>query len=375
MTRRSDGRWQGTVTINGVKKYFCGKTQAEVKRKIREYEESVYNPTVYFGDVADEWEENYEKIVSHKTMSQFSPAKKRIMEEFGDRKIDEIEPIDIANFLKRLKADGYSSQYLKAHKAVFSKVFDYEIMSRNSVLKFNPAQSVRLPRMIPKKKHAATPEQEETVRNSLDKPFGLFAYLLLYTGCRSQEALALQWQDVDFHKNTITINKAVTFPHNQAVIKETKSERGNRTIPLLSPLKTALLAHGVERGDVYLFHAENAKKPLSQREYVLRWRQYALAVGFRREYYVDYFGNELTSLSELQKKPHKKVADTTLTPHQLRHSFATMCFEAEIAPEDAQKLLGHADIQTTVNIYTDIRDTKSMAAAQKLDKFVTSKNS
>ena len=85
---------------------------------------------------------------------------------------------------------------------------------------------------------------------------------------------------------------------------------------------------------------------------------------------VDVNGNKLETLSELQRIPHKKVRKTTLTPHQLRHSFATMCFEAELSPEDAQKFLGHSDIKTTVNIYTDIRAAKQKAAANKLNAFV-----
>ena len=67
--------------------------------------------------------------------------------------------------------------------------------------------------------------------------------------------------------------------------------------------------------------------------------------------FVDENGNELKTLSELQKIPHKRITEVSLTPHQLRHSFATMCFEAQLSPEDAQKILGHADIKTTVNIW------------------------
>lgn len=367
MTRRSDGRWQATITVNGKKKYFCGKTQAEVRRKMAEYDPEAAN-IVTFGEVADAWERDYEKIVSHKTMSQYSPALKRILEEYASTPIGEIEPIDISIFLKRLKADGYSSQYIKAHKAVFSKVFDYEIMRRGSKLKVNPAQSVRSPKMPVKKIHAATPEQERIIRNSLDKPFGLFAFLLLYTGCRSQEALALTWDDIDFDNNTIRISKAVTFPHNQAVIKETKTESGNRTIPLLLALRNALLAQN-GRKEGYIFGTDKGTSPLSQQEYNARWRRYALAAGFREEYFVDENGNRLNTLSELQRIPHKRIVKTTLTPHQLRHSFASICLEAELSPEDAQKLLGHADIRTTVNTYADIRESKQLAAADKLNKF------
>lgn len=370
MNRRSDGRYKGSITVNGIRKYFYGQTQTEVKRKIREYQDQLDRKSVpTFGSVAEEWETEYSENVSHKTMSQYSPALKRILDEFADTPINDIEPLDILTFLKRLKKDGYSQAYIKAHKAVFSKVFDFEIMRRGSSIKLNPAQSVRSPRGSVKKIHSATPEQEEIIRNSLDKPFGLFAFFLLYTGTRSQEALAVRWEDINFENRKITINKALTFPHNQPVIKETKTENGNRTVPLLFRLKTVLEAQ--KRKDGFIFSADGGENPLSQQEYTRRWRQYALATGFRREYFVDNDGNELKTLSELQKTPHKRITEVTLTPHQLRHSFATMCLEADLSPEEAQKLLGHADIRTTVNIYADIRESKQHVVEDKLNSFLT----
>ena len=370
MTRREDGRYVETVTLkNGKRKYFYGKTQAEVRRKIREYDE-VKDLAPTFGEVAADWAREFEPTVSHKTMSVYSPALERILEDFSDVEITKIEPVDIQNFISKLKSMGYSQKYIKNHKTVFIKVFDREIMKKGASIKVNPAISAKIPKNTqPKKIHAATPEQETVIKKSVSAPFGLYAFLLLYTGCRSQEALALQWADIDFEADTVSVNKAVTYPHNQAVIKETKTESSVRMIPLLAPLKRELMKARPDpyNEDLYLFGSE---RPYSQQEYVRRWRQYALTVGFLEEYFVDVNGNRLETLSELQRIPHKKVRKTTLTPHQLRHSFATMCFEAELSPEDAQKFLGHSDIKTTVNIYTDIRAAKQKAAANKLNAFV-----
>lgn len=372
MTRRSDGRWVETITLpDGKRKYIYGSSKSEVMKKLRAFEEDRCS-VPSFGEVADEWIKQIESEVSHKTLSGYSPALRRILDTFANVPITDIEAADIQAFLRSVKAKGFSKSYINMHKIVFSKVFEHEILKRGGAIKTNPVAFVKTPRSEKQKKiHAATPEQEQTVKQSLSAPFGLFAFFLLYTGCRSQEALAVRWQDIDFEKNIIHINKAVTFPHNKAVIKATKTESGTRDIPLLDPLKAAL-EKNVSGADTFVFSSGNGKSPLSQEEYRKRWRQYSLAVGFREEYFTDGEGNRLSSLSELQRIPHKRIIKTTLTPHQLRHSFATMCFEAALAPEDAQKLLGHADIQTTVNIYTDIRETKKAAAAAKLNAFVSS---
>ena len=57
-----------------------------------------------------------------------------------------------------------------------------------------------------------------------------------------------------------------------------------------------------------------------------------------------------------------------LHPHALRHSFATRCFEADIPPKTVQMLLGHANIQITLNLYTHVSAEKKLQDMQKLDK-------
>lgn len=59
----------------------------------------------------------------------------------------------------------------------------------------------------------------------------------------------------------------------------------------------------------------------------------------------------------------------TATPHQLRHAFATMLYEAGIKEKDAQMLMGHSDIHLTQNIYTHISAKQQQETAKKLNKF------
>lgn len=63
----------------------------------------------------------------------------------------------------------------------------------------------------------------------------------------------------------------------------------------------------------------------------------------------------------------RKEAGVTCTPHQLRHAFATLCFEAGLPEKTAQGLLGHAQLSTTMDIYAELRDKKRMEAAAALN--------
>ena len=56
-------------------------------------------------------------------------------------------------------------------------------------------------------------------------------------------------------------------------------------------------------------------------------------------------------------------------PNQLRHAYATMLYEAGIPDKNAQILLGHADIQTTKNIYTHIRDNRLNKTVKTLNDY------
>ena len=145
--------------------------------------------------------------------------------------------------------------------------------------------------------------------------------VVLYTGCRRGELLALEWSDIDLCNRTITINKSTYNQGSKTFVKKPKTEAGNRTVPLLDKLYDKITpAEGL------VFPGKDGY--MTEKQFRMKWGAYV------------------------------KESGVTCTPHQLRHAYATMLFENDIAPMDAQELLGHANIQTTNDIYTHIRDTR-----------------
>lgn len=61
---------------------------------------------------------------------------------------------------------------------------------------------------------------------------GIPALVMLYTGIRKGELLALKWEDVDLVGERLTVNKAVAFPDNSVSIKTPKTKAGTRTVPI-----------------------------------------------------------------------------------------------------------------------------------------------
>ena len=72
-------------------------------------------------------------------------------------------------------------------------------------------------------------------------------------------------------------------------------------------------------------------------------------------------------VSKATKENRTPVIMEHLHPHALRHSFATRCFEADIPPKTVQMLLGHANIQITLDLYTHVSEEKKLRDMQKLD--------
>ena len=296
------------------RKEIYAHSQKELDNKIkqalldanREIEKAL-NPT--FNMIADEWNEVHEKEVSYYTHNGYQAPLQDLKDRFGNELIKEITPFELQQLINTLGNQGYAKHTIALRKIVASLVFDYAII--NGYIKYNPATSIKIPKNAPSNKRELPSDEDiEKVKQSLDKPFGLFAYFILYTGCRRGEALALKYEDIDFRNNTIDINKVVVFENGKAKIcNRAKSKSGVRQIPLLVPLKNILNSNS--KG--YIFNYSGELLTLSQ--FNIRWKNYV------------------------------KTANVKLTPHQLRHAFATICFDAGLSPKDASQILGHSKIE------------------------------
>ena len=304
------------------------KAQAEAEEAI----ERTLNPT--FEMVADEWAEAHEAEVGYYTMNGYIAPIKNLKEEFGNKLIKEITSMDVQRFINEFGKKGYAKHTIALRKIVASLIFDYAILKE--LIKVTPVTVVKLPKNAVANKRKLPPDEEiEKVKQSVDATFGLFAYLILYTGCRRGEALALTYEDIDFNKNTISINKVVVFENGKAVIHHrAKSKSGIRTIPLLTPLKNVL----DQNKTGYIF-CINGHLP-AESQYNILWNKYREETG------------------------------VTLSAHPLRHAFATICFDAGIAPKDASKILGHSKIELTLDVYTHIRESRTQETAKQLNNFV-----
>lgn len=362
MKQRKDGLWEDTISRPGKSpKHFYGKTKADVKRKMSEWSQAA--ETEYrMNEILDEWLLYKEKSgASYKTLEGYRAPADRIRESFGDMFLKDIEPAQIQAFINGLKAQGYKRTVVQRPLDMLRMVFDYAITRPGSPISMNPCASVRMPSGLSQEaRDLADPEDIEKIRNSLSIPFGLFAYFLVYSGLRKSEALAIT--DKDIHDNRIWVDKEVSWQPNQPIIKEPKTENSIRSVILLSPLRDAL-----PRFKGYLFSADGGKSPLTQNEFRARWEKYCQLAGLA-SYTIEKHKNAKNG-----RTYEKKIWHYNIVPHQLRHEFATLCFDAELDEMDTKDLMGHANIETTHKIYTHIRDSRRASSEGKLEALVYEK--
>jgi len=353
------GLYYASRTIHGKKRKFRSKDPEQLHEKITAAENAP-PPVLTFAEVAEEWQEHKWPTLAAKTSASYVSPYNRAVEALGDRPIDAVTPAEVDRIIQRLKDQGYSAKTVKAQKSVIKMIFAYAITHDPPWLLSNPAEYVSIPRGLPKTKRSAPDDAVmQTIIDSVHTAyFGLFAFLLLYTGCRRGEALALTWGDIDFKANEIRINKEYIYPNGMPVLKPPKTEAGIRTVPLLPGLKAALVKPRGAKPGALVFPAPDGRA-LQEKAFRRRWRHYCKDAGL------------VTDIVEIKTRKNGKKYEyhhyePIITPHQLRHGYATILYEAEVDAKAAQEFLGHADIHTTMQIYTDLRQSQRAAQILKL---------
>ena len=282
-------------------------------------------------DVAHAWWNEIEPTLAPNSLRNYSPAYERAVAQFG--------PEDVATITSK-EVETYINQFAKTHAkktVITQRQIIRQILNkaqREGYVSFNAAQAVLLPKNLPqKRRHAPPADQIQKIKDNLNDDFGLFAFLIYYTGWRRGEAEGLRYEDIDREKGRIYIRRSVYHTGPTPQIKEPKTAAGIRPVPLLPALAAALpqKEHG------YIFSNDGGKSPLPG------W------------FVTDQFD------------AYRKRTGITVSPHEIRHGYATALYEAGVDFKLAQKFLGHAQLSTTMDIYTDILDTRIDKVAAQMD--------
>jgi integrase len=201
----------------------------------------------------------------------------------------------------------------------------------------NPAEKVKV-RVERHEFTALTPDQARQFLKSIEghRLYALYR-TAIYLGLRQGELIRLTWDDMDFEKRTLKV-------------KDAKTRAGIRTLPLSSEMVRCLQAHQ-ERLQ------EERKKP--------GWKEHNLV-------FPSSVGTKLnqTNLLHHFKTALGKAGLPMVRFHDLRHTSASLLYEAGVPEATISKLLGHSTINITMDIYTHIRQKTLGDAADQMERFL-----
>lgn len=338
LKKRSDGRYQQSITLpNGKRKVFYGQSQAEITRKIAEFQYEA-NEGRTFEEVADAWQEKHAGEVRYKTAESHVAPTRRAKEYFADKRIKDITPPEVDAYIKSIEAKGLSKRTVQLHRDVLSMIFDFAIGTAHEII-YNPCNTVKVTKDLEQTTRDLPPQKDiEAIKaHKDDDRFSLLPFFLMYSGLRLGECLALCRDDFDFRKNIITVTKKVSWQPNQPVIDHfAKTDRGIRTVPMLDVLRDAL-----PEWEGYLF--EHNGKPYTKTFFRREWTKYAERTGVECD------------------------------RHTLRHEFVTLLYDAGVDAPAAAKITGHT-IEIMQRTYTHIRKEREELSLQKLNTYLAKKS-
>ena len=348
--KRKDGRWEGRFILsydnNGKAKfgYIYGRTYCEVKQRLVEKKNAVLqntvitdkHPTVY-NEVLDAWLNSSKINTKESTYARYTHLiNSHIRPYLGKHLLSKISTQMVEGYIEQQLASGrldntggLSAKTVTDILTIIKSTMDYARYNNLPV-------ACNLGKLNIKKKDKemrvfSQVEQEALIRVLVDKmdlyKFGVL--LSLYTGIRIGELCALRWEDFDLHSSELKVRKTMQRIQNtengatsktKVIITEPKSSCSIRTIPLP------------------IFITDIAKR------YVATPRAFILTGDSKR--YI-----EPRTMQNRFKKYVKESGITNANFHALRHTFATRCVEVGFEIKSLSEILGHANVNITLNRY------------------------
>lgn len=314
-------------------KWISGRTRAELEAERRRVTAKYITGEAsetdqLFGTYAIQWL-NVRKAphLSPATLAGYKSIMRRyLLPEFGERNLRAIKPMEIQAFVNGLA--GRSDTQIHTCIAALHGVFASAV--QDQILTLDPTRGlVKARATAPRVKRALTPAERARLQATVaEHPDGLFAAILYWLGVRSGEARGLQWADVDWAHARVHVERDVDQATGDKV-GELKTQASARTLPVPAPLMDMLRARRGLPG-AYILPGKNPGAPMTDSMATRRWARIREAAGLPEE----------------------------ITPHWLRHNYATMCRDAGLRAEDTMYLMGHSSYQTTLSIYTHVTERR-----------------
>ncbi len=388
-SERKDGYYQYRWTVNGKEKTVYAtslsdlrKKEIQIRRDIEDGMDSQAADTLTLDDLFHKWMRSRENLRETTLVRNRQGYEGCIKERLGNKKLAKIKYSDIYDLFSYLvNHKKYSENYLRQINTILQAVL--EIAVKDDIIRRNPCKGV-MSEISKKyfrekgKRHALTIQEQEAFIDFLaghpvyNRWLPIFT-VLFGTGLRIGEFAGLRWKDCDFENNTISVNHSYVYYNiggnkgqkMKSGIHKPKTKNGERTIPMLSEVREAFL------------QAKDAQEKSNIKQ--------AVVDGYTDFCFVTKAGNPYTSsdinhaiysmVDKYNGEEEARAADECREPnlirrfsvHSIRHTFASRLCENESNLKVIQELMGHRDIQTTMNVYAEATQEAKRLSIENLE--------
>ena len=367
--KRSDGRWEGRytaghdpVTGKRITKNVLGKTQAEVREKLRRTIEETRGLDVArageytVGQWLEVWFNDYAMLKvrpsSHQTYRGYLDH--HIKPYIGNIPLTKLSSLDLQRLYKKLLSDGRVDRIesKKQPKGLSAKTVRniHQIISsalklavEQKLIACNPAEGCALPK-AERKEMQTLPVGQLTSFLREAKDSGVFAlyYIDLTTGLRRGELLGLKWSDIDLEKGDLRVQRQIGRIDGKIIEMPLKTKNAYRTLPLSADAIDVLMQQRRKTGNSEWVFPSPTGGPMSP-----------------------------DSVLHMLHRVLKRAGLPKVRFHDLRHTFATLALQNGVDIKTVSGMLGHFSAGFTLDTYAHVTTAAKREAARTMGSILS----
>ena len=361
LTQRKGGLWEARITLpGGRRRSFYAKTKAEALKRIQTAQRQVAEGRPLGPErlTVQGWLEQWlQDTVA--TTTRPSTAKRygeicrvHIIPSMGRLRLGQLAPQHVETMLRKGLEAGQSPRSVHHWRAVLRTAL--AAAERHDLIGRNTA-SLAVPPRVPEREYfGMTPELAKSILGAIrGDHFEALYTTLLGTGLRVGEAVGLRWSDIDFDDETIAVRRTLLRLRGKFTLSETKTARSRRTVPMVRPVRDALIEHR---------EVQNLERMMLGAE----WQGEA----WGGLVFTNLKGAPLCAIHALKcfRRSLQRAGLPPVRLHDLRHGAASLLAALGVPPRDVMDILGHANIQTTLGLYTHSTTELRREAMERLGR-------
>lgn len=323
-----------------------------------------------FSDVSSIWLSRHTADLSYVYATEITHIVERLNCYLGNMDISNIKPLHIEQiifeyFTRNLYTHKPSSKRtLKMILQTARSIFDYAI--DNDFVFRNPACRVKIPKRAVTVERRALIDNEQKLILMTDDKAKTAAWIMMFCGLRRGEIIPLDWNSIDFQTRTLTIDKSVSQISSNVFIIKNGTKNGKSRIVTVPRFVIEHLEEVKKRNKSQFVISQSSGAMHTPSSFRSMWKTYEFSLNYTAYARQGGIRNKYDPQGIPQIIEH-------ITPHMLRHTYATLLYTAGVDMKTAQQLLGHSSEEITLKIYTHLQEEKRKFSIEQFENFVENK--